>query len=570
VLAIAILRRLGMSRGGKLRAIVSAILRRLGMNRVRQTLVAAVAMCCLKIGRAQQKWVAFVASLTALSNSARARVKAVAAQFELEAQRNRQLRKIARAVKVGPLIIGRSSDLDALSKGLSVISAPQNGELRQEHSIVKCGPVAIMRARDIDSLIKPLYEFEAEVSRSRAAARSSDLAPGSRRDRRSVLFIHSCYYNFFYLAGALRKRGWDAVSASIEDPNGPNANFYHGEDVNLFDPEPGQFRRKLVDFFAEVESRFRMVHFHGVGCMSIFPDYFDAWHSYNGLPVDFLRLRQRSIKIGYTVSGCNDGAAQSSVVNWSGACNRCVWQDQPQVCSDGPSLAWGRKFHTMCDMVDTGGSPALDWKGKDDKVFRDALTMALDPQFWRPDLEIPEKYRLERSPGELIVYHAVGNYELRSRNGRNIKGTGAILAAIDRLKSEGFPVRLEFVTNVPSKDVRFIQVQADVMIDQLNYGRYGAQACEGMMLGRPVICYLKKDELPGISRVPFVEECPIVSATEQSIYDVLKDLLLDQNRRRELAKASRDFALKWHSADACAERFEQVYDRLMQGLRPAA
>src|SRR6185312_1120335 len=173
-------------------------------------------------------------------------------------------------------------------------------------------------------------------------------------------------------------------------------------------------------------------------------------------------------------------------------CNRCVWQDQPQVCSDAGNPAWGRKVHTMCDMVDTGGAPSLDWKGNADTVFRDALTMALDPEFWRPDLEIPEEYRLKRSPGELIVYHAVGNYELRSRNGRNIKGTDAIMAAIDRLAFEGFPVRLEFVTNVPSTDVRFIQVQADVMVDQLNYGRYGAQACEGMMLGRPVICYMKK------------------------------------------------------------------------------
>ncbi|MFV4701597.1 glycosyltransferase, partial [Mycobacterium tuberculosis] len=67
----------------------------------------------------------------------------------------------------------------------------------------------------------------------------------------------------------------------------------------------------------------------------------------------------------------------------------------------------------------------------------------------------------------------------------------------------------------------------------------------------------------------FVEECPIVSATEASIYDVLKELLSDENRRRELAKASRDFVVKWHSADACAERFEMVYDRVMQGLPPS-
>ncbi|WP_298363194.1 hypothetical protein [uncultured Bradyrhizobium sp.] len=470
---------------------------------------------------------------------------------------------VARAVKIGPLIIGLASDLDALGRGVRIISG-QGSEQGRRHSVLKFGPVAVMRALDLERVAKPLQEFEREVGKSRETGRDA----GSGAGRRSVLFIHNCYYNYFYLAAALRRRGWDAISASIENPNGPNAKFYHGEDLNLFDPDPERFQRRLFDFFAEVEDRFGMVHFHGVGCMSIFPAYFDQQRSYDGLPVDFLRLRQRGIKIGYTVSGCNDGVAQSSIVNWSGACNKCVWQEHPEVCSDAANLAWGRKIHTMCDVVDTGGSPALDWKGTVDNVFRDPLTAAVDAELWRPDLEIPAEYKLERSEGELIVYHAVGNYELRSRNGRNIKGTPAILAAIDRLRGEGMPVRLEFVTNVPSKDVRFIQAQADVFVDQLNYGRYGAQACEAMMLGRPTICFMKKDEAPGVSTLGFLEECPIVSATEQTIYAVLKDLLLDAERRRALGKASREFALKWHSADACAERFELVYERLTRGLPP--
>ncbi len=474
---------------------------------------------------------------------------------------------VARSVKIGSLIIGRATDIEVITKG-ALVTSGQDIEPGRKWSVLTCGPLAIMRAPNVEKAIRPLYEFEVEVRKYRAALGRSAVKTGNGDCRRSVLFIGNCYYNFFYLAGALRRRGWDAVSASIEDPRGPNAGFYHGEDLNLFDPDPELFRRKLFEFFVEVEDRFRMIHFHGVGCMSLFPDYFDHRRSYDGLPVDFLRLSRRGVKIGYTVSGCNDGVAQSSVVNWSGACNKCVWQGQPEVCSDAPNLAWGRKVHTICDVVDVGGSPALDWKGKVDKVFRDPLTMALDPEFWRPDLEIPDKYRLKRSPGELIVFHAVGNYELRSRNGRNIKGTPAILSAMDRLRNEGFRVKLEFVTNVPSKDVRFIQVQADIVVDQLNYGRYGAQACEAMMLGRPTVCFLKKDELPGVSKLGFLEECPIVSATEETIYAVLKDLLLNADKRGELAKASRDFALKWHTADACAERFELVYDRLKSGLPP--
>ena len=360
------------------------------------------------------------------------------------------------------------------------------------------------------------------------------------------------------------------MSASIEDPNGANAIYYHGEDVNLFDPDPERYNRNLVDFCAEVEQRFAMVHFYGVGRMSIFPALFDTRRTFDALPTDFLRLRHLGVKIGYSVCGCYDGVAQSSVKAWSGACDRCVWQNQPHVCADQANLAWGHKVHMMCDLVATEGFPALDWQGEGAKVFRDPLTTALDPDFWRPDLEIPEKYRLPRQPGEMIVYHGVGNYRLRARGGRDLKGTGATVAAIERLRGEGVPVRLEFVTNVPNKEVRFIQAQADIVVDQLNYGRYGAQAREGMMLGKPTVCHINRDEPPGAEHLESIETCPLVSANEQTIYDVLKDLLGDPARRRAIGEASRKFALRWHSADACAERFEAVYDRLMSGLAPMA
>ena len=447
--------------------------------------------------------------------------------------------------------------------------------LREGHAL-RFGPVAVIRARLLDNLLLRLSDAEHRLARPGEGSVLPLDAPIPRRlgatrnpaQRRSIVFIHHSYYNFFHLAAALRRRGWDAVSASIEDPNGPNAIYYHGADVDLFDPDPERYHRNLVDFCAEIEQRFRMVHFYGVGSMSLFPALFDTRRTFDALPTDFLRLRHLGLRIGYSVSGCYDGVAQSSVKAWSGACDRCVWQNQPGVCADDANLAWGHKVHMMCDLVATEGFPALDWQGKTAKVFRDPLTTALDPDFWRPDLAIPEKYRLARAPGEMIVYHSVGNHATRARDGRDLKGTGATMAAIERLRSEGVPVRLEFVTNVPNKEVRFIQAQADIVVDQLNYGRYGAQAREGMMLAKPTVCYINRNEPPGAERLQSIETCPLVSASEQTIYDVLKALLGDPARRLAIGEASRQFAVKWHSADACAERFEAVYDRLMSGLPP--
>ena len=213
-------------------------------------------------------------------------------------------------------------------------------------------------------------------------------------------------------------------------------------------------------------------------------------------------------------------------------------------------------------MIFTEGSPALDYQAIH-KAVREPTTMCLDPEFWKPDLAVPDHLKIKRSENELLVYHSFGNYDLRTARGRNIKGTGAIEAAVERLQAEGMAVRLIFVTDVKNTEVRYLQVQADLIVDQLNYGRYGATAREAMMLGKPTICYINRSEPKPVDSLRSTQELPLVSATEETIYEGLRDLLLDPERRRRLGAAGRAFAMKWHSADACAERYKAIYDSLM-------
>ena len=76
-----------------------------------------------------------------------------------------------------------------------------------------------------------------------------------KRKRRSVVFLHHSYYHFFYLARALRERGWDAVTVSLEPPDSPHAIYYHGEDINLFSPDPKRFQRNIRRFFHQALGR---------------------------------------------------------------------------------------------------------------------------------------------------------------------------------------------------------------------------------------------------------------------------------------------------------------------------
>jgi glycosyltransferase involved in cell wall biosynthesis len=434
---------------------------------------------------------------------------------------------------------------------------------RLNNGFLRIGPLSIGRTSRVAELGAKLQLVQ---SRSGQHGRLKRAAKGLHR---SVVLVNNSYYNFYYLAAALRKRGWDALSVSIEDPNGPSAKFCHGADLCLYDADPTKMYRLIADFLVEVESRFRMIHFYGKGHLTLLPSEIDTNDIFDRLPFDVIRLKQAGLKIGYSVCGCLDGVAQTTVFQWSGCCERCVWQENPRICSDRGNLAWGHKVHMLCDLIATEGFPALDYQKGKKKVFREPLTTALDPNFWRPDLDVPENYRFKRSPKEKIVFHAVGNYGIRSQRGRNLKGTPAMESAIDRLRSEGANIRLEFATDIPNTELRFLQVQADIIVDQLNYGRYGATAREGMMLGRPTICFINKNEPTEEDRLVSIETCPLVSANEATIYDVLRELLDDDEKRARIGRVSREFAMKWHSADTCAQRFEGVYDSLFQAAELA-
>jgi len=196
------------------------------------------------------------------------------------------------------------------------------------------------------------------------------------------------------------------------------------------------------------------------------------------------------------------------------------------------------------------------------------LTFALDPDVWCPDMAVPERWCVPKEKDEIPVYHAMGNVSLRTSDTRNIKGSPAVVAVVERLRCEGHKVGLEFVSNLPSPDVRFMQVQANIFVDELNFGRCGATAREGMMLGKPTVRFIDpREEVQGAESA-CLAECPLVSATEATVYDVLKKLAQNPERRRAIGEASRAHAAKWWSADACSERYEGVYARLMSSRPP--
>jgi glycosyltransferase involved in cell wall biosynthesis len=383
-----------------------------------------------------------------------------------------------------------------------------------------------------------------------------------------VLYVGQSYYNAWYLSRALRKLGWKADLLDWDD-NPKSQLYYHGHDYKFSYGSRLDLLRQLA-FYVRALWSYDVFHFtgaHNLRFGGLLQQFFARWLRPGG---EIRLLKRLGKKVVYSSNGCLDGVSQTSFASWGDrpVCLDCPWRERPDICSDERNLEWGRFRNSMADYVVSMGGNRIDYN--DNPRNHEAPEYyCLDPDFWRPDLTVPPKYRLPMPESTVKIYHGVGNFALRSQDvsKRNIKSTHIYVPLIEELRHEGRDVELMFFTNVPNTELRYYQVQADIVVDMLTFGFFGASVREALMLGKPVVCYLRPEWLDQIrAEVPgYVDELPVVSATPDTARDVLVDLIDNPDKRRELGRRSREFAVKWHSADAAAQRFDAIYRNLLAG-----
>jgi len=385
----------------------------------------------------------------------------------------------------------------------------------------------------------------------------------------AVLFAGHSYYHNWYLSRELRKLGWIADTLNI-DNNPRNQMYYHGEDYKLDYGREGYNLEKEIRFFKEAIDKYDIFHFCGAGGLqfmrntkAVFGEHYpDRWE------VRLLK-NQFNKKIVYANNSCHDGVLKSSFSEWGpfSVCADCAWRDVPSACSDEKMEAWGTVRNELADY-----QIMYDGNRKDFNLAPNIHLVpqyyCLDKNFWHPDLLVPANYLLPYSKDTVKIYHAVGNFDSRTAvDHRNVKSTHIYFPTVESLKSEGYNVELVFVKDVPNKEVRYYQVQADIVVDMLTFGFFGANVREALMLGKPVVCYLRPEWLETMrAELPdYVDEMPVVSATPETVYDVLKDLVTNPDKRKEIGVRSRKFAEKWHSSEAGAKRLDEIYSSLLNG-----
>jgi glycosyltransferase involved in cell wall biosynthesis len=155
---------------------------------------------------------------------------------------------------------------------------------------------------------------------------------------------------------------------------------------------------------------------------------------------------------------------------------------------------------------------------------------------------------------------------LHAPNHRGTKGTEYLIQAVDELISEGLKIELILLEGVKNKEIKETMSQVDILADQLILTAYGLNAIEGMATGLPVICNLDNDTYTRIlRRYAYLDECPILSTTPETIKKNLRVLVTNPDLREQLGQAGRKYVEKYHSYKTAQYLLGSIYDKILNG-----
>jgi hypothetical protein len=147
-------------------------------------------------------------------------------------------------------------------------------------------------------------------------------------------------------------------------------------------------------------------------------------------------------------------------------------------------------------------------------------------------------------------------------NHKGFKGTEFVLEAVRILQAEGLKIELQLLERIQNTEVRrILREDADIHVEQIIFTGHGLNGLEGLASGLPVISNLEDDTyVMPMRRWSYFDECPLVSASPETLVNVLRKLVTRSELRQQLGKAGRDYMEKYHGLDSTQYLFATVID----------
>lgn len=155
---------------------------------------------------------------------------------------------------------------------------------------------------------------------------------------------------------------------------------------------------------------------------------------------------------------------------------------------------------------------------------------------------------------------------IHTPNHRVCKGSEYVVDAVHQLQKEGLKVELKLIERMQNHEVREAMRQADILAEQFIHPAYSLSGIEGMASGLAVMANLDSEFYTRVyRRFSYLNECPILSTTLETMVDNMRLLVTRPDLRRQLGEAGRLYAVKYHSLEAAAFLFGSVYRKILGG-----
>lgn len=211
-----------------------------------------------------------------------------------------------------------------------------------------------------------------------------------------------------------------------------------------------------------------------------------------------------------------------------------------------------RHWTRFADVVMTG--IAIDGIGRWDVTIPSML--AIDTDGWSP--RRGRSFAADGSSSVVRVFH--------STNHRGFKGSEFVTAAVANLQDKGLDVELVVAEGLQNQEVAALMRQCDILVEQLIFTGYALSGLEGMASGLPVLANLEDDSRTRVfRRYAFLDECPILSSTPETVERNLEILVRDPQLREKLGGAGRQYVEKYHSLDTARYLFGSIYKVILEG-----
>jgi glycosyltransferase involved in cell wall biosynthesis len=171
----------------------------------------------------------------------------------------------------------------------------------------------------------------------------------------------------------------------------------------------------------------------------------------------------------------------------------------------------------------------------------ETLPICVDTEEWKPVKKTES--------GKIRILHAPSN--------REFKGTKFVIAAVEKLKREGYPVDFKLVEGVPIGVLKRELGKADVVVEQMGWWWYHTFGVEAMSMEKTVVDNLRTDLLEDYP------DCPVVNSKPEKLAEKLVELIEDKKLRLKLGKEGRAFARKYHDSLVIGKKLKKTYEEIL-------